>query len=553
MILETHSQRAGYQVMKKNFPITQHERTYDSGEQLISATDLAGVITYSNPIFAEVAGFSQEELVGKSHNIVRHPDMPQAAFSDLWQTVQNGKAWMGIVKNRCKNGDYYWVDAYVTPVYVDGKVVGYESVRVKPKAEDVTRANALYGKLGPAASEHGRAASESEAARTAARLARQRWWHQESARIALSTGGLFVLLALAISLGLPSTWLLALSILFGAAGVTAVYGFMQPIHAVAGKMRAIVDNPITQAVYSPYKGTAGQIELATLMLEASQRTVLGRIGEHSQKLSTSTADSTAVLSSAVDAIEQQLNQIEQVATAMNEMATTVHEVAQNSTASADAAHNADRETKTGIEVAGETSGVVENLAEQIRAGTEIMQQLRADSEKITQVSDLIRGIADQTRLLALNAAIEAARAGDAGRGFAVVASEVGELAHRTQQATSDIQGIVDELQGTIGKSSDRMQASHELSDRSVESFAKVTSALASIGNSVGVINDMNTQIATATEEQRHVAEEINRSIVTIRDASDQTVNAAHHTLGMSNDLNGLSDELASLVARFGKK
>lgn len=356
--------------MKKNFPITPHERTYGSGEQLISATDLAGVITYCNPIFADVAGFSREELVGKSHNIVRHPDMPQATFSDLWQTIQNGRDWMGIIKNRCKNGDYYWVDAYVTPVYVDGKVAGYESVRVKPGAEDVARANALHGKLGPAASEHGRAASEGEAARTAARLARRRWWHQESTRIALSTGGLFALLALAIARGLPSTVLLALSILFGVAGVATVYGFMRPIHAVAGKLRAIVDNPIMQAVYSPYKGTAGQIELATLMLEAGQRTVLGRIGEHSQKLSTSAADSTALLSSAVGAVEQQLSQIEQVATAMNEMATTVHEVAQNSTATADAAHNADRETRTGIEVAGETSGVVENLAEQIRAGTQ---------------------------------------------------------------------------------------------------------------------------------------------------------------------------------------
>lgn len=539
--------------MKKNFPVTQQEHTFGSDEQLISATDLAGVITYCNAIFCDVAGFSREELVGKSHNIVRHPDMPQAAFSDLWQTIESGKAWMGIVKNRCKNGDHYWVDAYVTPVYVDGKVAGYESVRVKPEADDVARAGALYQKLGPAASEHGRAASESEAARTAARLARRRWWHQESARVALSTGGLFLLLAVAIALGMSTAWLLGLSILFGLAATAAVFAFMRPIHAVAAKLRKAVDNPIMQSVYSPYKGTAGEIELASRLLEAGQRTVLGRIGEHSQKLSASAADSTAVLSSAVGAIEQQLNQIEQVATAMNEMATTVHEVAQNTTETADATRSAERETKTGIGVAAETSGIVENLAEQIRAGSEIMQQLRADSDKITQVSDLIRGIADQTRLLALNASIEAARAGEAGRGFAVVASEVGELAHRTQQATTDIQDMVEELQNTIGKSANRMQASDELSSHGVESFAKVRAALDSIGNSVEIIHNMNTQVATATEEQSLVAEEINRNVVAIRDAADQTVNAAHHTLGMSNDLNGLSNELAALVARFGQK
>src|SRR5690606_2695183 len=107
------------------------EVTYSDQEQLVSTTDLRGVITYANEIFCKVAGYSADELVGKNHNIVRHPDMPKAAFKDLWERLQAGQPWRGAVKNRCKDGRYYWVDAYVTPIYQQGKIVGYQSVRTR--------------------------------------------------------------------------------------------------------------------------------------------------------------------------------------------------------------------------------------------------------------------------------------------------------------------------------------------------------------------------------------------------------------------------------------
>lgn len=133
--------------MKKNLPITNRELVYPADQRLISATDIHGNLTYCNDEFIAVSGFGREELIGSSHNIVRHPDMPEAVFAHMWSYLKSGKSWMGIVKNRCKNGDFYWVNAYVTPILENGKITGYESVRVKPDSAQIERAMQLYQRL----------------------------------------------------------------------------------------------------------------------------------------------------------------------------------------------------------------------------------------------------------------------------------------------------------------------------------------------------------------------------------------------------------------------
>ena len=133
--------------MRKNMPITNQEKTFDQNEKLISTTDLKGKIVHCNDAFVKISGFDKSELIGSPHNIVRHPDMPKEAFQIMWDTLKQGKAWMGLVKNRCKNGDFYWVDAYVTPVTDAGKVVGYESVRTVPSRADVARAEKIYRRI----------------------------------------------------------------------------------------------------------------------------------------------------------------------------------------------------------------------------------------------------------------------------------------------------------------------------------------------------------------------------------------------------------------------
>ena len=133
--------------MRNNQPVTQRERTFPAQQRLISTTDAKGMITYCNDAFVDISGFSREELIRAPHNTVRHPDVPQAVFEHMWATLRQGQPWMGIVKNRCKNGDFYWVNAYVTPIFENNQVVGYESVRVKPSAEMIRRAQSLYERL----------------------------------------------------------------------------------------------------------------------------------------------------------------------------------------------------------------------------------------------------------------------------------------------------------------------------------------------------------------------------------------------------------------------
>lgn len=130
--------------MKTNLPVTQTEAAYPHGRYLVSKTDLKGIVTHANDAFVAISGYSRQELIGKSHNAVRHPDMPPEAFADLWHTVKSGLPWHGIVKNRCKNGDCYWVKAFVVPIRKNGQPVGYMSVRTEPTRDQVREAELLY-------------------------------------------------------------------------------------------------------------------------------------------------------------------------------------------------------------------------------------------------------------------------------------------------------------------------------------------------------------------------------------------------------------------------
>ena len=133
--------------MRVNLPVRNEEFTFPEGETMVSTTDLKGRILYGNPTFISASGYSKEELLGQPHNLIRHPDMPEEAFRDLWETVQNGRPWSGVVKNRRKDGCYYWVLANVTPLMQDGQPIGYMSVRTQPSRAQVQGAEALYATM----------------------------------------------------------------------------------------------------------------------------------------------------------------------------------------------------------------------------------------------------------------------------------------------------------------------------------------------------------------------------------------------------------------------
>lgn len=271
--------------------------------------------------------------------------------------------------------------------------------------------------------------------------------------------------------------------------------------------------------------------------------VTRQLGEVSERVS-SVAEKTFT------AVMEQRSETDMVASAMNEMSATVQEVARHASQTATASSGADEESRAGVKVATEALDGIEVLIRDIENAAKVIQQVQSDSASIGMVLDVIKGIAEQTNLLALNAAIEAARAGEQGRGFAVVADEVRTLASRTQKSTEEIQNMIEQLQGGARNAVQAMETAQKRAQAGSECVAKAAQSLSVIANEVGTINDMNTQIATASEEQSAVAEEINRNITTISLIADTTSTDAKQNSQISEDLVRLAAELNRMVGQF---
>ncbi|WP_411183308.1 methyl-accepting chemotaxis protein [Pseudomonas sp.] len=241
---------------------------------------------------------------------------------------------------------------------------------------------------------------------------------------------------------------------------------------------------------------------------------------------------------------------EQVATAMNQMAATVQDVARNAEQAAGSAQDAEDQTRKGSTIVQQAISRIEQLAQAVESSAAAIGRLKGDSANIGTVLDVIKSIAEQTNLLALNAAIEAARAGDAGRGFAVVADEVRALARRTQESTQQIEQLVATLQNGAENAVTAMAQSSGMAGDTVEAARQAGTALTMIDEAVSRIQQMNQQIATASEEQSSVAEEINRSVSNIRDIAEQSAAAAEETSAASVDLARLGSDLQLQVNRF---
>ena len=519
--------------MKNNLPITNNEVSLTSSSVITSTTDAKGAITYVNKDFLDISGFSSEELIGKNHNIVRHPGMPPAAFADLWATIQSGKSWMGLVKNRCKSGDYYWVDAFVTPAKTNGVITGYESTRVKPLKILTDRAEKLYKKI---------------LSGKKLKLKSLGFMYSQILTSTLIQLLVFATLGITGILNLPiaaAGWLGA-SILF--AGIS--YYQMRDFQKLLKRSKRVVNNPIMQLAYYGKVDDVSQIRLSIRMLTAKLRTVVKRIEQSTEELTVEAQDSSRNVAASSININQQRQELEMVATAVNEMTAAVQEVSQSTNSAAQAAKAATEMSQKGALTITDAIGIIDSLDADILTASTSISQLKADSENIGGVLEVIRGIAEQTNLLALNAAIEAARAGEQGRGFAVVADEVRTLASRSHDATQEIQEMIERLQLGVTSAVKNMA---DVSKRAAEGVIQVeesAEALAEISGSVSVINDMNTQIAAATEEQNAVAGEVSRNIEQIHQLSNNSVQSADKTEQSSQKLMTLAENLKIMVEQF---
>ncbi|GGO75651.1 aerotaxis receptor Aer [Marinobacterium nitratireducens] len=515
--------------------MTGVECRYGADQRLISTTDLSGRIVYANQAFIDVSGFTAEELRGQHHNIVRHPDMPKEAFADLWNHLKSDRPWMGMVKNRCKNGDHYWVQAYVMPLYDEqGAKTGYQSVRTRPSEAQIERAEKIYAQL--------RAGK--------ARVPGQ------PARLALPVVGLIgVVMAAtwALLLALPQGWLqYGLLAALTVAAISAGYWLCRPLSAVRGLTTDVYDNPLAQLVMAPRMDECGSVDLAVRMMNARLRTLLGRVEDSITTLGNAVTKTRQALSTTHEGVSRQNSETDLLASAATEMSATAHDIANNTAQTSDASRQASDEAVRGREMVNDMVAAIRSLVDEVVVASESSSRLKEHAEAIGDIVVIISDIAEQTNLLALNAAIEAARAGEQGRGFAVVADEVRTLAKRTQDSTGQIRRTIETIQHHVTGTAETMQRSRTQAENGIERAQNAGQAFERVVEALSEVSDRCIQVASASEEQSAVADEISQNILKIREIAESNVNASDVTDRATGDIEQLVTELRSAVKAFSR-
>lgn len=515
--------------MSKHRTVTQQEQTFPSNEKLISATDLRGVITHCNDAFEKISGFTRDELIGKPHNIVRHPDMPKEAYEIMWQHLKAGRPWMGLVKNRCKNGDFYWVNAYVTPVTENAKVVGYESVRSCPARADVARAEKIYAQI--------------KQKRPQLQIPR----YIKQLMVALA----FIIPASILMYNAPPLvnilWMVIALLAYG--GIQYVQ-YKRDLQLIHNELQGVFMHPLAASTYSNQTGMTGDIMVGVMSLRAHLDTVLTRIEDASAQVTEQARRGLALTEAAREEISHQSKQSELVATAMREMSLAVHEISDNVQKTAVQAEQSNGLASQGVNIARITRTSIEQLRAKVLDIGQAVKSLAGQTDAIARAAASIETISDQTNLLALNAAIEAARAGDHGRGFSVVADEVRLLAANTRDSAKNIGQIVSELSAQAVTSVLVSEEGAADAEMGLQRVVESESMLAGIVDAVSRISAMSEQMATAVEEQAMVSQEVNRQVAEISTLADRSLQRTEESADSIRSSQRASEQLHELVRRF---
>ncbi|MCG5530856.1 methyl-accepting chemotaxis protein [Halorhodospira halochloris] len=532
--------------MRVNEPVTQRQVTVWKGANILSTTDPKGKIRYINEDFVKISGYQPEELVGQPHNVIRHPDMPRAVFREMWRRLSSGQSWMGLVKNRCKNGDHYWVHAYATPILNErGEITEIQSVRQRVADQKIIeRADKLYQKIRSAEPDQGEIPEG--LTRGSQRISSTRLLFGGQVAGALAVLGAVILpVSSVVQLSLAT-----LAILVYAGSVAPALSQMLRAHRQAKQM---LDDPLGEEVFLASNNEGSSLGLVQLYLSTEIEAVAKRLGDDSQGLKRHMQGVAEAMQTVREEAQNQSDETRSVATAMEQMSSTVDEVARNAAAAADTTQRAREETDRGKRTVEQSTEAVRALVRDIENASEIINRVDSEAERISKASSLINKITKQTHLLALNASVESARAGEAGRSFTVVAEEVRKLAGQTSQSTQEIEGIIESLQQGSAQAVKAMHESTQRAEQTLEYARESNSALEQIHSAVEEIRDMTGQIATATEQQSATANEISRSVSNIEHVSAQVTQESHNTDQRLQEASDRISRMTALTDRFAQR
>lgn len=694
--------------MKNRFT-TGTERSVPADAYLVSKTDLAGKITYANDAFVAISGYSREELQGQPHNIVRHPDMPAVAFADLWKTLKAGFPWRGLVKNRAKDGSFYWVEASVVPVKENGETVGYMSVRKAPTRDAIQAAEQLYAQLNrtkkpipggvawwqrvslrariwgvfgvlmvmlliggalglggihqankdlatmyraelmpakelsqvmaaladdraqvllalqhdqrhaaAALHEHGvdshfarvrdnAAAIEQALGKLSAGIATtadpaitegvaafkqaQEAYHAEGIQPTLAAVGsgqydeasrlllqqvnplhaalkkdgeslLAALLAASEArylqaetrfdqvLLLASLGTFAALFLVVIGGIAFTRGVVGPIRRVINYFSAIAEGRLTETIDISGRDEPGILMCGLAEMQVHLKVMLDEIAAASRAIAKKSGDLHAQMDLVAQQSVRQHDNVQSVAAATEEFSQSVAEVASSAEATANAAFSSQALVTSSNAKIGKSMEATEKVVATVQASSDTITALNTSIQRIGEITQVIREIANQTNLLALNAAIEAARAGEHGRGFAVVADEVRKLAERTAVSTADISAMVGDIQSGTQKAVASMHHAADEVSSGIGMLQDSVAGLADITVASEQVATMAQQISEAAQQQNLASMEVAGNMEHISQLIEQNTESAGTAQSAATELRNTAAALDKLLKRF---
>lgn len=522
-------------------PTSQHERFLDPKTPIVTKTDLKGKITYANPAFCEIAGYEEHELLGQPHNIVRHPDMPREAFKDLWDIARQDVPWRGIVKNRCKDGGFYWVDAYVTPLTENGKKIGYMSVRSRPSDQQKRDAAALY-----------KAINAGTATLPATKVHTGR-----PINIDVMAATVLPLLLAAVAVFAPIQ-----AVQYGAlafAVLAALGGFFW----VSGKIKSEFQTIRTIMTYLAEGNFRFDVPSSSLRefndvftsfkgMQVNLRAIISDVISGSTRVKDDAENLMHLAVNLMERSQQQSDGINGVAAALEELSVSVSEISE-------ATNNSSSHATKAMDIVDEGSSSMRKSTEATEEVSRVVQDARVNIEelnnavtRISSVTRTITEIAEKTNLLALNAAIEAARAGESGRGFAVVADEVRKLAEMTRQSTTEISTTVQDVQNGTNKALEVMENAVGRVQTGTELIGFANQSLIAIRQASRGVAQSASDISSMLEQQSQASLEVANSMEKMSALTESNVAGIRELDDSAKTLARTSTQLRKLVEHFEK-